>query len=378
MNTIRRGSKGADVATWQRDHLNTGAQPTTWSNVRGQLRSWPSDWRWPLGVDGDFGERTEAATEAWQAARGLEADGVVGPGTWGKALGVTIPEPAPLLYGTDISAIQGVLDSKTWRLLREIGIRFAIMRAVVGNESWIDAAAKPNLEAAEAEGIVGGEYLFAFPLRGIDPVKQADEWFRRIERFGARAGEMPLALDLEWPPREERTKDGALAFPWRDKWKIDAPFIREWGLRCAQRLEELSGAPPLLYTYRYFWQCIEGHKLPEYGRFPLWLADYGFSGRWPSPAEVARMKGLDPFPEIAIVQHDGNNGMKLPNGRDADFNVMTGGESRLAKLVARDAAPITTPEVDLTAAKASNLRILIDEEIAAYRRDRFKDEPVAA
>lgn len=59
MNTIRRGSKGEDVKTWQRI---VGAT-----------------------TDGDFGPATEAKTRAWQAARGLVADGIVGPATWAAA-----------------------------------------------------------------------------------------------------------------------------------------------------------------------------------------------------------------------------------------------------------------------------------------------------
>ena len=40
------------------------------------------------GADGDFGTDTQKAVVAYQKANGLEADGVVGPMTWAKLLGV--------------------------------------------------------------------------------------------------------------------------------------------------------------------------------------------------------------------------------------------------------------------------------------------------
>ncbi|MFC3695529.1 peptidoglycan-binding domain-containing protein [Chenggangzhangella methanolivorans] len=57
--TIRRGDKGPVVAEWQRI----------------------------IGVyaDGDFGSKTEAVTMAFQKARGLVPDGIVGSKTWGAA-----------------------------------------------------------------------------------------------------------------------------------------------------------------------------------------------------------------------------------------------------------------------------------------------------
>lgn len=65
---IRLGSKGLDVAAWQR----------------------------VLGVtdDGDFGPKTDAATRAWQASHGLIADGIVGPETIAKA-GISNPDGLP-------------------------------------------------------------------------------------------------------------------------------------------------------------------------------------------------------------------------------------------------------------------------------------------
>ena len=41
------------------------------------------------GADADLGAETETALRSFQAARGLAADGICGPLTWGKLLGVT-------------------------------------------------------------------------------------------------------------------------------------------------------------------------------------------------------------------------------------------------------------------------------------------------
>ncbi len=63
-SVLRIGSKGPEVARLQR-LLNQKVQPS------------PN-----LVVDGDFGNRTDAAVRAFQRSRGLTVDGVVGPRTW--------------------------------------------------------------------------------------------------------------------------------------------------------------------------------------------------------------------------------------------------------------------------------------------------------
>lgn len=75
MKTLKKGSKGDDVEVLQ--HL---------LNVEGVK----------VTIDGDFGEKTEAAVKAYQKAHGLETDGIVGAKTW-AALGVTVAKPATVI-----------------------------------------------------------------------------------------------------------------------------------------------------------------------------------------------------------------------------------------------------------------------------------------
>lgn len=68
---------GAPVVT-DRPVLRHGARGMDVQILQGLLRKWGADIR----VDGDFGDRTKAAVEAFQKAKGLVADGIVGQYTW--------------------------------------------------------------------------------------------------------------------------------------------------------------------------------------------------------------------------------------------------------------------------------------------------------
>jgi hypothetical protein len=79
MPTIRLGSSGAAVSTWQ-----------------GILRrdSGISGWG-AAAPDGQFGPITQAATQNWQKNSGITPDGVVGPQTWKKGIGSLTTAPLP-------------------------------------------------------------------------------------------------------------------------------------------------------------------------------------------------------------------------------------------------------------------------------------------
>ncbi|MQM29753.1 MAG: hypothetical protein CRU78_04060 [Candidatus Accumulibacter phosphatis] len=90
MPTLRRGSRGSAVADLQRRlgaaGFNAGA------------------------ADGIFGSNTDAAVRAFQRARGLSADGIVGSMTWGALLnaapGSATPAPGGSPWGAGAGAIR--------------------------------------------------------------------------------------------------------------------------------------------------------------------------------------------------------------------------------------------------------------------------------
>lgn len=282
-----------------------------------------------------------------------------------------------MIKGTDISAVQGVLSDAIWQALSDQGIRFAIMRAVVGNETWTDGAAVENAKRAKAHGIVPSPYVFPYPLPHLDPIGQAEMFVRKLASLGTNFDELPPALDCEWPPREEwKVIDDVktLTYPWQ-KWGCSPSQLRDWIMRCLTRCEELTGCTWLVYTYRYWLKCIEAEKIPELGMRPLWLADYTYAGRWPSDAELARLKPPAPWSHITIVQHDGNGGLKLPGGKDADFNCALD-EAEFEALTSMRTAHATVaddPVIDLELARHRAMGAMIEDDIARYRRERIDE-----
>lgn len=284
-----------------------------------------------------------------------------------------------MIRGCDLSAVQGVLSDAVWKALADQGIVFVFLRTVVGNETWVDGAAAENAKRARAHGIMVAPYVFAYPLPHIDPVKAAEYFVSKLQGMGMQPGELPPMLDLEWPPREEhKVIDGVktLTYPWT-KWGCSAPQIRGWAERCLDRCEELTGLEWLVYLFRYFGTCIEVEKSPALGRRGLVLADYTYSGRWPTDAELAKLKVPAPWDKILFVQHDGDGGLKLPTGMDADFDCFLGSPDELHALAAARGSEleVVTPEpiIDATAVRQRELGYMLDDMIEDYRRRRIDE-----
>lgn len=307
--TIRRGSKGQFVQAWQTILIGSQA-PSIWKNVKGVTRAWPAKWKWPIAPDGDFGERTEAATEAWQYARGLAADGVVGPLTWGASA----PKLAAV-RGADVSPVQGRVP---WKAVSAF-LAFAFARCHVGNNAWTDPTFVQNVQGMFDAGIIPGAYLFQFPLPHLRPIDQVI-LFEKSAKFAGRLlgegpGELPPALDLEWPAPHE----------WA-KWGCTADQIVEFALLTLAAMESSWGVLPVVYSYPYFLQAIsKAKRYSELKKYPLWIAGgsqyLNGDGHVPDLA-VERPPTVPGWGENWLFwQHDGNGGGRLPNGVDVDFNV---------------------------------------------------------
>ncbi|HEX5938240.1 MAG TPA: GH25 family lysozyme [Actinomycetota bacterium] len=166
----------------------------------------------------------------------------------------SVASPAVADYrvpGIDVSKYQGKID---WRAVGFSKVRFAIMRATLGN-AYRDGKYARNVDGARANGIVVGAYHFAKPgLAPQDPRLEADH-FLRVARVAP--GDIVPVLDIE------------------DSGGLSERQLRSWALRWLNRVETRTGVRPMIYAGNHFWRGSMGNT-GWFGRrgYSLWVAHW--------------------------------------------------------------------------------------------------------
>ncbi len=213
-----------------------------------------------------------------------------------------------MILGIDVHAGYDAVRPIDWDIAAGAGVDFAIAKGTLGNEPpGDDRSFRRNVAGAKAAGVPVGFYHFAFPLpsgpglpAGRSPREQADRAFAFSAGLGSDAGELPPALDLEWPPRMGRLKPGDKTGPVIDlwsHWNVDGASICDWALEWLEHATTLWGRRPLLYTYPDFWRSLGRHGMnPEFAEYPLWIATYPASTKaaW-LPPEGAKPIEVGPW-----------------------------------------------------------------------------------
>ena len=156
----------------------------------------------------------------------------------------------PKVPGIDVSKYQGRID---WRAVATTPVRFAVLRATLGNR-YRDGRYARNVAAARRNLVVGA-YHYAKPgLARRDPRVEADHF---LDVIGLRAGDIIPVLDIE--------ETGGLG----------PRQLRTWASAWLEHVHERTGVRAMIYSGNSFWQGSMRNTASLARRdHPLWVAHW--------------------------------------------------------------------------------------------------------
>ncbi len=157
----------------------------------------------------------------------------------------------PDVPGIDVSTYQGRID---WRAVATTPVRFAILRATLGNR-YRDGRYARNVAGARRNGLTVGAYHYAKPgLARQDPRVEADHF---LDVTGLRAGDVIPVLDIE--------ETGGLG----------PRQLRTWASAWLERVYERTGVRAMIYSGISFWHGSMRNTASLARRdHPLWVAHW--------------------------------------------------------------------------------------------------------
>jgi peptidoglycan hydrolase-like protein with peptidoglycan-binding domain len=299
--TLRPGARGEDVERMQRLLSARGHDVGS--------------------IDGSFGPRTTAAVRAFQSARGLSVDGVVGPATW-RALGAAAPvtpsqpsaarsPPAYFAFASDVGRGSKAIDAQ---LVRDVVSRHG-SNVLIGVDAGALATgeARPVIAAARAAGARTHVYV-----EGPGGVTGTQWTAGELARTKARASQVGIDTSRPQSAWMREWREGG----WKQFTRQQLSAFKREGFESAE-IDNL---------YNGIARDPENVRPEEHVSF---YADYA---RWFRAGEVPRLmlKNLD-GPALSAVVTAVNDG-RLPRTMFADFHIAeanTGNQSEQTRQAAR-------------------------------------------
>lgn len=228
-----------------------------------------------------------------------------------------------VVLGIDLSRWQSAKPFP-WAALKIAGVHFSIHKATHG-ASGVDPAFIGGFKGARSAAILRGAYHWFLPQQ--DPVKQAEHYVSTVRKAGFDDLDL-VAIDFEDPNMVIVGKDLA------DRLMI-----------LVEAVEQALDKPAVIYTGNWFWKQYmldldderAASRLLWHSQYPRFGLDNQMSkAAYESAMALARdyrttvalpwrKRGI----QEAFFQFDGDRGLLLPNGVDADFNIFRGSLERL-------------------------------------------------
>ncbi len=221
------------------------------------------------------------------------------------------------IFGIDISHYT---DSKLrFDLLSSQNVRFVYAKATQGvtfkdpkfGTYW------KTMDALPADKkVLRGAYHFLSADSGSSALEQADRFVAYVNLHGGiKETDLPPVMDLEW----DIGSSGV------DRWKNLTPDqIVTKALTWLNRVQELTGRAPMVYTARSWWR---ERKIPEsdiakFSNFRIWIADYSNSSLASEVPAVPAGGAPD------LWQFSDKSTLSIGYGGNLDANIFKGTEEQ--------------------------------------------------
>lgn len=233
MKTLKKGSKGDEVKTLQR-------------NLRAL--------NYAIGVDGIFGTETENVVIRFQMDHNLSPDGVVGSNTWAVINDVKAEDA---VMGIDVSHHNGTIN---WNNVPQSQVSFVFCKATQG-KNYQDEMMHTNMNELKRLNFMRGIYHF-FTFKDVSAADQADNFLNCGIDF-SQPGTLPPVLDVEWQQSDSLNQYII------DNRNTCIRKLTDW----LNAVETATGRTPIIYTNKFFWKDYLGDPA-GFANYNLWVASY--------------------------------------------------------------------------------------------------------